>query len=339
MEGGIILQSLDKVMLQIAFNHNTTLYASAQDYASAIMLLRLFEHDHVTKPIVFCPSASSCRRIMALFNAAVRRRITEVSSFDQALAAKLRKINCGHVFQSESSNGKTISEQPMHVRQKLIGQYLTGEFEVLFNTNLLTTGIDFPCCDGVLLTSPTKDPRTLMQRWGRSLRWVSSKPDKKGYLALVSTNPYESNEEVEEREKRLGINKLPVAKNEQKLTEHKFDVMYRIAEFANDPSRRTIGVVFKLIGDLIKKAGNRTTGSEKKKSLADFLCLTKYPGDVVISLTPENEKLFSNVFKVCFPQKAKQHNSRAPVDDDLAMEDLGRSLAGDQEPPARRRRQ
>ena len=304
MGDGIIIKSLDKVKLQITLAHDngTNLYATAHEYASANLLLRLFEEGHVRKPIVFCPNASSCRRLMALFMALLRRNSETLKESNPSLDNDLSSIVCGHVYQSESKGGEKVGEQPLHVRQHLIGEYLTSKFAVLFNTNLLSTGIDFPCCDGVLLTSPTKDLRTLMQRWGRSLRYVNSNPNKKGYLAMVSTDPYESVENVKDLKKQLGIDKMTVVKNDQAVTEAQFDAMYRIAECAADTSRRSIGLVFSLIKSwtiTAKVSGSWKTGEKntKKKSLVDILLMTKAANEAVILLTPEHEKIFTAIFK------------------------------------------
>ena len=308
MESGIVIKNLSKVMLQITFGPDgrTVINASAHEYASAALLLRLYEDGCVTKVIAFCPTIAACRRVMALFKAMVSRRISELKEAAEDAAQTqldiLRDINCGHVHQSESKDGEIIRKQARHVRQQLIGQFLTGQFEVLFNTNLLSTGVDFPCCDAVLLISPTKDPRTIMQRWGRALRYVACKPNKKGILAMVSTDPYEPSEDIEEREEALGISDDTVFKNDQAATEAQFDAMYRVAECAVDPSRRTIGVIFRLIGGWIQAA--RTSGSkgseekkQKQKSLADILLMAKKSEGTTLSLTPQHEQLLGRIFK------------------------------------------
>jgi len=302
LDDGIIIKSLNKVKLQITFDGDATLYATVQEYASANLLLRLFEEGHVRKPIVFCPNASSCRRLMALFMAMRRRRVQDLKDNNESLADDLRSVVCGHVYQSETKGGEVVAEQPLHVRGQLIGEYLTSKFAVLFNTNLLSTGIDFPCCDGVLLTSPTKDPKAIMQRWGRSLRYVQCRPDKKGYLALVSTDPHESAKHAKDVKKELGIDKTKVIKNGQATTEAEFDVMYRVAECAVDRSSGPIGRVFSLIKEwtiAAKLSGSwgKDNKLTKRKSIAEILLMTKKPSEAVISLTPEHEKVLTDIFK------------------------------------------
>ncbi|KAL4542387.1 hypothetical protein Ndes2526B_g09352 [Nannochloris sp. 'desiccata'] len=308
MESGIVVKALNKVNLQISFGPGKIITATAHDYASVMLLLRLFERDDdaggggIRKAIAFCPNASACRRTMALFRAVVDRRIGEAKkAFNGELAAKLSTIGTGHVYQTQTRDGNILSEQPMYVRQQLIGEFLVSERYVLFNTNLLSTGVDFPCCDAVMLTSPTRDPRTLMQRWGRALRYVKSKPNKRGFLAMVTTDPYEPSNEVQEREKKLGISEETVFKNDQAKNDVVFDAMFRVAECAVHPSKRVIGVVFQLIGNWIraaKSSGFEKDGEKKKqKSLAEILLMEKPSADVTFSLTPEYERMLSGVFK------------------------------------------
>ena len=79
------------------------------------------------------------------------------------------------------------------VRRKLLHVFKMGEIEVLFNTDYLSTGIDIPCTGASrVLTASPNSKRATFQRWGRALRVVSSRPDKTGIIAFVTSDPRES---------------------------------------------------------------------------------------------------------------------------------------------------
>ena len=78
----------------------------------------------------------------------------------------------------------------MSRRQRLIGNFLTAERFVLFNVDLLSMGIDLPCCDAVLIHPPMSNATSMIQRWGRSLRLVPGCSDKYGTRYLPCSDPY-----------------------------------------------------------------------------------------------------------------------------------------------------
>ena len=137
------------------------------------------------------------------------------------------------------------------------------ESYVLFNTNLLSTGVDLPCCDGVVLVSPSTKRRTVLQRWGRSLRVEAHREDKEGTLALVAEDPLEPTELVEARAQALGIEDLEVLKNGNQLDENKFRAVLRTAEAAASSSYKVLGDVFDIVAQFRRQSSRRPSAGTK----------------------------------------------------------------------------
>jgi hypothetical protein len=174
--------------------------ASAHDFHCMNHLLDLFvctEQEHgvkpVTKAIVFCPTSRVARRCMAVFRAlADLRAAAAVAEGESERASVYGSIVAAHVFQSDKSAPDL--RQSYEVRQKLIWRFRGADRAVLFNVDLLSTGVDLPCCDCVYLQCPSTNTNVVLQRWGRALRRTSN-PGKVGLLALPCTNPYEPDED------------------------------------------------------------------------------------------------------------------------------------------------
>lgn len=295
---GVVIHDLDRVMLSITLGDGNTLRITAKEYASMAMLVKLLGDGTLKKPIVFGRNADACRRMLALFRALVKQRLEEAreAGMDE-VATRLGLINSSHVFQSVSKGGTIIEEMPMYVRGQLIGRYLTGEIEVIFNTNLFNTGIDFPACDGVMLTSPTLKIDTMTQRWGRSFRFIPQQPEKRGYLCIASTDPYEPSTAVKQRQEALG---LPAGVD---ISDTSGDAMYRIAECITSPTDQLVSAAFSTIGGWLQNARAITTGRRRgalqpRQSLAEALVLRGSRDPQPLPLTPEHERLLFRIFKV-----------------------------------------
>jgi superfamily II DNA or RNA helicase len=175
---------------------------------------------------------------------------------------KLKNVGSGHVFESATEYAledgepkKSKATMSLHVRKHLLGEFQSSESYVLFNTNLLSTGVDLPCCDGVVLLSPSEKNRTVLQHWGRSLRVESHNVDTKtGTLALVVEDPMVPTELVEERQRRLGIEGLEVLRDGNGLDADKFRHVLRTAEAAASESNKVLGDVFNMATQWRKQA-------------------------------------------------------------------------------------
>ena len=138
------------------------------------------------------------------------------------------------------------------------------ESYVLFNTNLLSTGVDLPCCDGVVLVSPSTKRRTVLQRWGRSLRVEAHREDKEGTLALVAEDPLEPTELVEARAQALGIQDSEVLKDDNQLLDaEKFRTVLRTAEAAASSSYKVLGDVFDIVAQFRRQSSRRPSAGTK----------------------------------------------------------------------------
>ena len=134
--------------------------ASAHDFHCMSHLLECFNTatengvKPITKPIVFCPTNKVARRCMAVFRALASQRVREAQERGDATTANLySSIVSNHVFQSDCSApglGQTYEE-----RKRLIWRFRGAVRAVLFNVDLLSTGVDIPCCDCTYLHSPS----------------------------------------------------------------------------------------------------------------------------------------------------------------------------------------
>ena len=269
---GVKVKSASKIFFEVLFNDlqesgkaPRKVVVTMKEYAAMILVIRLLEQGQVLKPIVFCPSAASCRRSMALLRLLLRRH--------QRSQPLLANVGSGHVFQSATNyvldaDGNQQGEQeamPLHVRHHLLGEFQSSESYVLFNTNLLSTGVDLPCCDGVVLVSPSTKRRTVLQRWGRSLRVEAHREDKEGTLALVAEDPLEPTELVEARAQALGIEDLEVLKDDNQLLDaEKFRAVLRTAEAAAASSYKVLGDVFDIVAQFRRQASSRRPSAGTK---------------------------------------------------------------------------
>jgi hypothetical protein len=270
---GVNVKNASKVFIEVIFSDLQEsgkdvpkVVVTLKEYAGMILVIRLLERegqDQVRKPIVFCPSAASCRRCLALLRLLLRRHSRADGGDD-----RLEHVGSGHVFESATEYAledgepkKSKATMSLHVRKHLLGEFQSSESYVLFNTNLLSTGVDLPCCDGVVLLSPSEKNRTVLQRWGRSLRVESHNVDTKtGTLALVVEDPMEPTELVEKRQRRLGFPDLEVLRDGNGLDADKFRHVLRTAEAAASESNKILGDVFDMATQWRKEAKGVSSG-------------------------------------------------------------------------------
>ena len=238
---------LDKVGLQIAFEcTERPIGVTTQDYATVMIIYKMIERREASKIMVFCGVNEECRRCLALFNLVIRTRAEEARSRGEVGRANLLDVAHGaHIYASWDREGREqmTDKMPENARRQMLHRFRTGEIEVLFNVDYLSTGIDIPCTDAVVLAKPPSSTRTLLQRWGRALRSVSERPGKRGILALVSSNPLERDGESRTRRQRMGIDPdsaFDFGGPEVKQFQH----MYRVAVCAAHPSNRILGQEF-----------------------------------------------------------------------------------------------
>jgi hypothetical protein len=273
VETGVRITSASKILFNLFREQGKRIRATGREYATVMLLIRLLKLDVVRKPIVFCPSGMSCRRCMALFKLLSRRH----------LVMDTEEIGCAHVFQSykpgssEDQESEVIT-QPMHVREYALGQFRSHERFVLFNSNLLSTGVNLPSCDAAVLVSPTSVARTLLQRWGRSLRVESHRPDKCGYIVLVGDDPKETPEEVQRREKALDIENMDVFHDGGAQDREKMALMHRIVEAAVSSSNHVIGDTLDMIADWQRKGREVVRGGGGRGGVRPVRVRTFFPG-------------------------------------------------------------
>lgn len=82
-------------------------------------------------------------------------------------------IKCGYI-------DSTLSKEE---RETTLNKFKNGEYEVITNVGVLTTGFDFPAVDNLLLCRPTKSKILYIQSLGRGLR-LSPETNKKDCLVL-----------------------------------------------------------------------------------------------------------------------------------------------------------
>lgn len=254
--------------------------ASAHDFHCMNHLLDLFVctvEDHgvkpVTKPIVFCPTNRVARRNLAVFCAlADQRAATAEKEGNSELASVYDSIVAAHVFQSDRSAPQL--RQSYQERQKLIWRFRAAERAVLFNDDVLSTGIDLPCCDCVYLLCPSTNTIVILQRWGRALR-LTLDPGKVGLLAMPCTDPYEPDEDQRAELRRIG---LEYGEGEQVEDRRgafysKFDLACRLVECAVDPRNLVLGRLISVVTGGAQGGGTDARGAERTKELGAFFTL------------------------------------------------------------------
>ena len=247
--------------------------ASAHDFHCMNHLLDLFvctEQEHrvrpITKAIVFCQSSQVARRCMAVFRVLANLRLER----EPRRADVYGSIVSAHVFQSDVSNRDL--KQSYEVRRKLIWRFRGAKRAVLFNVDLLSTGIDLPCCDCVYLQCPSTNSNVVLQRWGRALRRTSN-PEKVGLLALPCTDPYEPDEDQREEWRRIGLDESKGFDRDQRAAFYsKYDLTCRLVECAIDPRNLALGQLISVVAGVSTAAKDAQVGGRTRK-LESFLKL------------------------------------------------------------------
>tara|TARA_Y100001954_G_scaffold238270_1_gene305081 strand:- start:190 stop:3945 length:3756 start_codon:yes stop_codon:yes gene_type:complete len=284
-------EELNKVGLQISFNvSDSPVVATTQDYATAMTIYRMIERREASKIMVFCSKNEDCRRCLALFQVLLRQRIDEAKSHgDQALVRCLNEVHSAHIYASWDRNNGVTEKMEEVVKRKLLHTFRMGKTEVLFNANYLSTGIDIPCTDAVVLTSKSKVKTLVLQRWGRALRSVKTQPNKRGVLALIMSDPRESSDDRTNRRKFMG---LDTKKASDFCGCHSdFRLMYRTAECAAHHSNRIIGECDKITA--ARTTQRKASGNAKTKSQNHSVC----PGDA-LTVTPDVERTLCDMFDI-----------------------------------------
>ena len=194
---------LNAVSLQISFDGKSSIAATAQDYATAMTIYRMIEQRQASKIMVFCWRNEECRRCLALFKLLLEQRIEEAKD-NRELADRLSEVHSAHIYATWTRNEVTeVMEE--RVQKRLLYQFKMGKIEVLFNANLLSTGIDIPCTDAVVLTQRSRALKMVLQRWGRAPRSIATQPSKRGILAIVMSDPKESDEDKTKRKEKMEV--------------------------------------------------------------------------------------------------------------------------------------
>ena len=228
---------LNAVSLQISFDGKSSIAATAQDYATAMTIYRMIEQRQASKIMVFCWRNEECRRCLALFKLLLEQRIEEAKD-NRELADRLSEVHSAHIYATWTRNEVTeVMEE--RVQKRLLYQFKMGKIEVLFNANLLSTGIDIPCTDAVVLTQRSRALKMVLQRWGRAPRSIATQPSKRGILAIIMSDPKESDEDKTKRKEFMGLDLAQ--KDDFGGCHFHFRNMYRAAEFAAQNSNRIIG--------------------------------------------------------------------------------------------------
>ena len=247
-----------KISLHMNFSlSDAPITVTTHDYATVATIYRMIERRQARKIIVFAGANNTvCRRVFALFTQFLRKRIEEAQRCGKHnLEQLLRRVHAAHYWSTwscrigDEETRETNAEIKLEtrVRQKILQDYRMGDVEVLFNVNVLSTGVDLPCTDAVVLTSASKSVELILQRWGRALRSVPGQQDKRGILAIVTLNPRESDED---KGRRRDFFKLSPEFNgdvggTMKQTQG-FRETYAIAEVAAHESNLILGNTFKM---------------------------------------------------------------------------------------------
>ena len=154
----------------------------------------------------------------------------------------------------------------------------------------MSTGIDIPCTDAVVLTQKSKGVRQVLQRWGRALRSIATQPSKRGILAIIMSDPEEPDEDKTKRKEFMGFDlALP---DDFGGCHADFCNMYRTAECAAHRSNRIIGECDKIkaVPTTVKRKAHRDA-PDKKKTTPTF------PPQVA-TITPDVERTLRDMFDI-----------------------------------------
>ena len=145
----------------------------------------------------------------------------------------------------------------------MLHDFRMGDIEVLFNVHVLSTGVDLPCTDAVVMTAATDSVELILQRWGRALRSVPGQQDKRGILAIVTLAPRESGEDKGRRRDFFGLNSEFAGDiGGTKTQTQTFRAMYAIGEAAVHESNRILRKTFEIPS---KKANKAKTDAPTRK--------------------------------------------------------------------------
>lgn len=289
---GLLLdcKPLNKVGLQINFEvADSPITATTQDYATAVTIYRMIEQREASKIMVFCARNEDCRRCLALLHVLLRQRIEDAKSRgDEDLVRHLSDVRAAHIFSTWERKG-TTEEMEERVKLKLLHQFKMGKIEVLFNVNYLSTGLDIPCTDAVVLTSKSAGKTTLLQRWGRALRSIANQPGKRGILALIASDPRESTDDRNARCNFMGLK--PTQKKDFGGCQREFREMYSLAECATHHSNRIIGECEKIKPGRTTK---RKVASKERKQTSKSSTFPK----VAVTIEPGVERMLCDMFDI-----------------------------------------
>jgi len=258
------IKEFKKIGLQINFSPaDAPIAVTTQDYATVATIYRMIERKQARKIIVFVGTNNDvCRRVFALFKEFLSKRIEQAHmSGDHDLEQLLRRVHPDHYWGTwDKPDGTSKPPLETRVKQKMLQTFRMGDIEVLFNVRVLSTGVDLPCTDAVVLTAGTDNVEEILQRWGRALRSVPGQPDKRGILAIVTLDPRESDEDKGRRRDFFGLSSEfagdigGTLKNTQVFRD-----TYAIAEYAAHESNRVLGRTFPMKDE-------KTTAKEKKEA-------------------------------------------------------------------------
>ena len=282
-------KELKKIGLRINFPPcNTPIAVTTHDYATVATIYRMIERKQARKIIVFVsPNNNVCRRVFALFIQFLRKRIEQAHTCgNHDLAQLLRRVHATHYWSTwDNPDGTARPPLETRVKEKMLHDFRMGDIEVLFNVNVLSTGLDLPCTDAVVLTTATESVELILQRWGRALRSIPGQQDKRGILAIVTLDPRESDEDKGRRRDFFGLNSEFAGDiGGTKTQTQGFRKMYETGEAAVHESNRILGNTFEIQSNKVKakkaKADTprKAPGSVPEKSatvhpnLEDVLC-------------------------------------------------------------------
>jgi hypothetical protein len=187
---------------------------------------------------------------MRVFVLLAQQRSRQADAGDAERAAFFREIVAEHVFHSDSKAEGV--KPPYAVRQRQIWRWRGAKVAVLFNVDLLSTGVDLPCCDCVLLHSPSKNSNVILQRFGRCLRRVAADPGKMGTLAVGCPDPYALDDDQREEWELAG-------KAQPEEFRRQYDLITRVAECMLDPELDALGRVISVLAGA-RRGGGRGAG-------------------------------------------------------------------------------
>ncbi len=235
---------------------------------------------------------------MRVFRALIAQRVANIVGLyavgiDEETSqriAVLESIGSDHIFQSDVSLGAGVGMSYAQ-RKRILWTYRGAERYVLFNCDLLSTGIDLPCCGGVFEHAPSNNSDREIQRAGRCLRLDPMRLDKVGTFALPCADPYErsAEEDMELRELLTGF-------------DMQYDLAVMCAEAMMDESLKSLGRLFTAYGFGRGGASGDDESDKPKKTLAQLLqLLIRQPSGkpATIPLTAADMSWFEKAFKAC----------------------------------------